>query len=96
MHDGYKHGYSTRSPNLASRRPMPADFWETYVRIGWAEIREHYATHTRVIRRWIREAGYPELAAARTAYLKAKRDQERPERKRRARLARLARQYHEW
>lgn len=75
---------------------MPADFWDAYVQIGWADIRDHFGTSTRVIRRWIREAGHPELKAARRAFLQAKRDRERPEIERRARLAKLARQFHEW
>ena len=50
-------------------RPKPADFRETYVRMGWDEIDEHYRTNWRVIRRWIMEEGADDLKAARRAYV---------------------------
>ncbi len=47
-------------------RPMPADFWDVYVRMGWSkEITEHYRTNWRCIRRWIDEAGGDDLRMAR-------------------------------
>ena len=49
-------------------RPLPADFRETYLRLGQDKsIEEHYRTNWRVIRRWIEEAGGDELRNARSA-----------------------------
>lgn len=46
-------------------RPAPADFRETYLRIGWDGIEEHYRTNSRCIARWIEECGGDELRLAR-------------------------------
>lgn len=46
-------------------RPLPDDFRERYIEMGWDGIDEHYRTNWRVIRRWIEEAGGEELRAAR-------------------------------
>ncbi|MES2289305.1 MAG: hypothetical protein V4530_06155 [Pseudomonadota bacterium] len=49
-------------------RPLPADFREVFLRLGNSiEIRDHYRTNWRVIRRWIDEAGGEELRAERRA-----------------------------
>ncbi len=48
-------------------RPCPRDFRETYLRMGWDGIVDHYRTNWRVIRRWIEECGGEELRAARAA-----------------------------
>lgn len=53
-------------------RPRPADFRETYIRMGWEGIDEHYQTNWRVIRRWILEQIADDLAAGRI-HLKAAR-----------------------
>lgn len=46
-------------------RPLPGDFRERYLEMGWDGIEEHYRTNWRVIRRWIEEAGGDELREAR-------------------------------
>lgn len=49
-------------------RPCPADFADTFLRLGQSkEIEEHYRTNWRVIRRWIEECGGDALRAARRA-----------------------------
>lgn len=49
-------------------RPMPRDFREVYLRLGWDKaIEEHYRTNYRCIARWIEEAGGDTLRAARSA-----------------------------
>ena len=63
-------------------RPKPADFRETYIRMGWDGIDEHYGTNWRVIRRWIEEEGRLKLIAARAAFVEAQRADRRSRRKR--------------
>ena len=48
-------------------RPCPADFRETYLRLGWDGIEDHYRTNWRCIRRWIDESGGDALRAERAA-----------------------------
>lgn len=48
-------------------RPLPPDFRDRFIEMGWDGIDEHYRTNWRVIRRWIEEAGGEELRAARRA-----------------------------
>lgn len=50
---------------IRPRRPLPRDFRERYLEMGWDGIEDHYRTNWRVIRRWIAEAGGDELKAAR-------------------------------
>lgn len=47
-------------------RPAPADFRETYIRIGWDGIADHYRTNYRCIARWIEECGGDELRRERS------------------------------
>ena len=54
-------------------RPVPADFFEVYVRMGWDGIDEHYGTNWRVIRRWIEIVGRVSLIRARAAYVEEQR-----------------------
>lgn len=61
-------------------RPVPRDFRETYIRMGWDGIEDHYCTNTRVIRRWIEEEGRDGLAAARAAYVEGQREERRTRR----------------
>lgn len=63
-------------------RPRPADFRQTYIRMGWDGIDEHYGTNWRVIRRWIEEEGRKGLIAARAAYVEAQREERRQRRRR--------------
>lgn len=46
-------------------RPCPKDFRDTFLRMGWDGIDEHYRTNWRVIRRWIEESGGEDLRRAR-------------------------------
>jgi hypothetical protein len=48
-------------------RPVPADFRETYLRMGWDGIEEHYGANYRCIARWIEESGGDALRAERAA-----------------------------
>lgn len=50
-------------------RPVPSDFVETYVLIGWDGLDEFYNTNWRVIRRWVALSGQEKLRAARAAYV---------------------------
>lgn len=51
-------------------RPRPADFRDAYVRMGFSDdLKEHFRTNIRVLRRWVDEEGYRELHAARREYL---------------------------
>tara|TARA_Y100001951_G_scaffold104212_1_gene115167 strand:+ start:2646 stop:2942 length:297 start_codon:yes stop_codon:yes gene_type:complete len=68
-------------------RECPDDFRETYVRMGWDGIAEHYRTNWRVITRWIHQSGGHKLRAERRAYVQARFKRRRMEReaKRKAR-----------
>ncbi|MEJ7933508.1 hypothetical protein WG907_04450 [Sphingobium sp. AN558] len=56
----------------AAYRPKPADFRDNYIAMGFGdELREHYCTNYRVLRRWVTEEGHQELYEARRLYLKA-------------------------
>ena len=50
-------------------RPVPRDFREVYIRMGWDGIEDHYNTNWRVIRRWIELNGREELIRARRDYV---------------------------
>lgn len=54
-------------------RPCPADFRDTFLRLGQSkEIEEHYRTNWRIIIRWIEESGGDALRAERFALAGAK------------------------
>lgn len=53
------------------RRPCPRDFRETYVRMGWDGIMEHYHANWRCISRWIDECGRTELKMERAEFVRA-------------------------
>lgn len=59
----------TRRGRIRPYRPCPSDFRETYVRLGWEEITEHYRAHWATVARWIDETGREDLRAARAAYI---------------------------
>lgn len=63
-------------------RPKPACFRETYIRMGWDGIDEHYGTNWRVIRRWIDQEGRAGLILARAAFVEAQRAERRARRQR--------------
>ncbi|MBV2147439.1 hypothetical protein KRZ98_03950 [Sphingobium sp. AS12] len=51
-------------------RPKPSTFREAYIRMGFSdELREHFGTNYRILRRWVDEEGYQEIHAARRDYL---------------------------
>lgn len=50
-------------------RTIPDDFRETFLELGW-EAEYHYGCSSRVMYRWVGEAGGQELCDARRAYLK--------------------------
>lgn len=58
-------------------RPKPPDFRETYLRIGWDGLEEHYHTNWRVVRRWIEEEGRDRLRADRAAVVERQREAHR-------------------
>ncbi|WP_156416975.1 hypothetical protein [Sphingopyxis sp. H050] len=60
----------TREGRERPYRTCPADFRQTYIRMGWDGIMEHYATNWRVVARWIDETGRTELREARAAYIR--------------------------
>ncbi len=55
----------------AAYRPKPDDFRDAYVRMGFGdELKEHFGTNLRVLRRWVDEEGYEDLHEARREYLR--------------------------
>lgn len=62
-------------------RPMPADFRETYIRMGWDGIDEHYRTNWRVIRRWLELVGRKSVIEARAAFVAEQRTARRSRRR---------------
>ncbi len=64
LKDGIHYRPGTRRPYRAA----PADFAETFARLGWGdELLEHYRCNDRSIRRWIDECGGDEVRARRSA-----------------------------
>ncbi len=51
-------------------RPLPADFRERYLEMGW-EAQWHFECGWKVMCRWIDEAGGPELIEARKQWVLA-------------------------
>ena len=52
------------------RRPMPPDFPDMFVRLGWDAIEDHYDTGQTVVKRWMREAGEQLLIEMRRGYVR--------------------------
>lgn len=46
-------------------RPVPKDFEETYVRLGWSAICEHYGAGWKTVKKWIELTGRQQLREAR-------------------------------
>ncbi len=66
--DALRPGVHYKSGTCRRYRPMPRDFEEVFIRIGWGKaITEHYACNDRCITRWIAECGGDELRAKRAA-----------------------------
>lgn len=78
--DGRRHDTGLIRPY----RPVPPDFFEVYVRMGWDGLDEHYRTNWRVIRRWITLVGREKLRKARNAYVIERRAQNRARRRKAA------------
>jgi hypothetical protein len=57
----------------ASYRPVPHDFPEMFVKLGWAGIERHFHCHTRSVTRWLAVCGREELVARRAAFVKERR-----------------------
>jgi hypothetical protein len=51
-------------------RPVPRDFEETFVRIGWSSIELHYAAHAKTIAKWIDVVGRDRLVSRRAAHVR--------------------------
>ncbi len=63
-----KNGVHYRVGSCRPYRPMPSDFAEMYVRLGWGRaLTDHYRTNDRCILRWIEQCGGGELRAKRSA-----------------------------
>jgi hypothetical protein len=56
---------------LTTYRPMPADFPEMFVLLGWDTICEHYQAHKTTVKRWMLNHGEEGLRERRRAYLEA-------------------------
>lgn len=66
--DALKDGVHYRSGTCRRIRPVPRDFAEMFVRLGWGRgITEHYGCNDRSITRWIEECGGDKLRAKRSA-----------------------------
>lgn len=62
-------------------RPVPPDFFEVYVQMGWDGLDEYYRTNWRVIRRWITLVGREKLRKARNAHVIERRAENRARRR---------------
>lgn len=60
-------------------RPVPRDFPEKFVQVGWRGIEKEFHAHAKTIRRWMEICGYDSLRAQRAAFV-AQQDAERRER----------------
>ncbi len=58
----------------AAYRPMPRDFVETFIRVGWGGIEAECRAHKLTIVRWINEAGRQQLVEARAEYVREQRE----------------------
>lgn len=58
-------------------RPVPRDFPQTFIRVGWFGIEKHYRAHARTIARWIDICGREALVAARADYVRENRKRRR-------------------
>lgn len=51
-------------------RPVPREFPETFIRVGWYGIEKEMRAHARTIKRWMIICGREELIAARAEYVR--------------------------
>ena len=52
-------------------RPVPADFVQTFIDLGWSGIEKHYHVHAKTVKRWIVICGEEGLRERRRDYVKA-------------------------
>lgn len=50
-------------------RPVPPDFPQTFVRLGWGKMEKHYRAHARTIKRWLTICGEDGLQQQRRDYV---------------------------
>jgi hypothetical protein len=58
---------------MTAPRPLPTDFVEVFLEIGWDGIQYHYRTHNSTIARWINEAGGEALRQRRAEIVRLRR-----------------------
>lgn len=51
-------------------RQVPADFVDTFTRLGWGGVEKHYHAHAKTIKKWMMVCGYDGLRKARADYVK--------------------------
>jgi hypothetical protein len=51
-------------------RPVPRDFPQTFIRVGWGRIEKEYRAHAKTIKRWLVICGYDALRQARAEYVR--------------------------
>lgn len=51
-------------------RPVPRNFRETFIRVGWAGIEQEMHAHARSIKRWMEIVGREALIEARADYVR--------------------------
>ncbi|MBI1182127.1 MAG: hypothetical protein GC201_16405 [Alphaproteobacteria bacterium] len=64
-------------------RPVPEDFEETFIRVGWTSIEAECRAHAKTIARWIDEVGRDDLIRRRAEYVRRERIRRRSDRARR-------------
>ena len=50
-------------------RPVPDDFPDVFVRVGWLGIEQHYRAHAKTIKRWLQMCGEEALKEQRARYV---------------------------
>jgi hypothetical protein len=58
-------------PKRLLYRPVPQDFVEVFVRVGWGGIESHYRVHARTVAKWMAICGRDGLVKMRRDYVKA-------------------------
>lgn len=58
-------------------RPVPRDFPDTFVAVGWGGIEKAFNVHARTVKRWMIICGRDELIAARAAFVAKRRGSKR-------------------
>lgn len=58
-------------------RPVPVDFPDTFIRVGWGGIEKHYRVHAKTVKRWLQICDYDALRKRRAEYVKQQRAKRR-------------------